>query len=359
MNKPDVGRPDLICLDDLEDKDTIASESLKNKLEGAFRDEIGRIGTHTTDMFYIGTLLSEDSLLAKVMNEPSWDKLFYQCVRSFPKNEELWNEWRKIYRNRSNSNRKEDAYQFYLDNKESLLEGVEVLWEGRFPDGEVRYKGAYYNVMLNREKWGESSFWKEDQNEPRSSKEFIFKDLMFWDTLPNFDEMDIVLSVDPSMGKKDGDYSALTILGKHKKTGYKYVIEGILERLHPSKLIERIIGLCEKYPSIATVGFENQNFQEYIEFDLKQKLKDKEMYHVLVKGKKQRQNKHERIVNLEVFVTRGEILFNQDDLLYNAQVKEYRKGCKHDDAPDSLQLGFELVEKIKKPKKVMNKPIGW
>ncbi|WP_214480977.1 phage terminase large subunit [Bacillus sp. SM2101] len=355
MNKPDVGRPDLICLDDLEDKDTIASDSLRKKLEGAFRDEIGRLGTHTTDMFYIGTLLAEDSLLAKVMNEPSWDTLFYQCVTSFSDNEELWDEWRKVYRDRTNENRKDEAYEFYLNNKADMLEGANVLWDGRFPSDEVRYEGAYYNVMLNREKWGETSFWKEDQNEPRSSKEFIFKDLLFWEELPKFEEMDIVCSVDPSMGKKDGDYSGITVIGKHKVTGYKYVIEGIIEKLHPSKLIKRVVDLCKKYP-ITTIGFESVAFQEYVADDLKKMLKEKELYHVLVKPKSSRSNKFERIVNLEPFITRGEILFNQSSLAYNAQIKEFRNGCKNDDAADSLQLGFELVEKIKPPRRIINKP---
>lgn len=51
MNKPSVGRPDLILLDDLEDKETMASESLQRKLENAFRDEIGRLGSYKTDFF--------------------------------------------------------------------------------------------------------------------------------------------------------------------------------------------------------------------------------------------------------------------------------------------------------------------
>jgi predicted phage terminase large subunit-like protein len=358
MNKPDVGRPDLICLDDLEDKETIESDSMRKKLEGAFRDELGRLGTHTTDMFYIGTLLAEDSLLAKVMNEPSWDKLFYQCVKSFPTNEKLWSEWRKIYRDRNNPNRKDDAYQFYVDNKEAMLEGANVLWEGRFPDDEVLYKGAYYNVMLNREKWGETSFWKEDQNEPRSSKEFVFKDLSYWEKeqLPSINEMEVICFVDPAMGKKDGDYSAITVMGKLKDSSYKYILEGTIERIHPSELIKNIVTLCEKYPNLKVIGFESVNFQEYIADDLKKALKKKEYYHVLVKPRPTRSNKHERIVNLEPFVTRGEILFNPDDIDYNSQVKEYRKGCKHDDAPDSLQGAFELINKRRTPPRVIDKP---
>ncbi|MBU9714429.1 phage terminase large subunit [Evansella tamaricis] len=353
-------RPDLIILDDLEDKKVMESESLQKKLEGAFRDEISRLGFYKTDMFYIGTLLSQNSLLARVMNEPSWKTLFYQCVKSFPKNEHLWDEWRSIYRNLENPNRMDDAYSFYCENKEAMLDGVEVLWEGRFPENEVKYKGAYYNIMLEREKSGEAAFWKEDQNQPTSSENYILKSLQTFETLPRLDEMEVVLGVDPSMGKTSkADYSALCVLAKHKQTTRKYVIDGQLHKVPPNELIKMIIDLCKKYPSITTIGFESVLFQEYIADDLRQKLKEEEMYHVLVKNVKPRTNKHARIMNLEPFVTRGEILFNRDCVSFNKQVEDYHYGAKNDDAPDVLQLSYELVEGIKKPKKIYNKPVGW
>jgi hypothetical protein len=73
-------RADLIILDDLEDKSVMESDSLRQKLDSAFREEIGRLGDYRTDFFYIGTLLSDDSLLARVIKEPSWKSLFYKRV---------------------------------------------------------------------------------------------------------------------------------------------------------------------------------------------------------------------------------------------------------------------------------------
>jgi predicted phage terminase large subunit-like protein len=239
-----------------------------------------------------------------------------------------------------------------------MLRGCKVLWEGKVPEENVKYQGAYYHVMLDREKWGENSFWKEDQNEPRSSKDFVFQNLSFWDKLPSFDEMDIILGVDPSMGGKKGDYSALCVMGKHKQTAYKYVIDGQLHKVKPNELIEMVISLCKKYP-IHNIGFESVNFQEYIADDLKRRLKEEALYHVIVKNVKPRSNKHNRIVNLEPFVSRGEVKFNKDCNMFNRQVSDYNINAKNDDAPDVLQLSFELVESIKKPKKIYDKPVGW
>jgi predicted phage terminase large subunit-like protein len=170
--------------------------------------------------------------------------------------------------------------------------------------------------------------------------------------------MDICLGVDPSMGGKKGDFSALCVLGKQKKTSYKYVIDGQLHKVKPNELIEIIIELCKKYP-IMNLGFESVNFQEYIADDLKRRLKEEELYHVLVKNVKPRSNKHNRIVNLEPFVSRGEVKFNRDCTMFNRQVSDYNINAKNDDAPDVLQLTFELCEGVKKPKKIYDKPEGW
>ncbi|WP_373892781.1 phage terminase large subunit [Virgibacillus sp. CBA3643] len=357
MNKPSVGRPDLIVLDDLEDKETMASESLQQKLDNAFREEIGRLGNYKTDFFYIGTLLSQDSLLARVIHEPSWKVLFYKRVISFPHNETLWEQWKSIYRNMDNPNRLDDAYDFYSSNHEEMTNGAEVLWEDKVPEAEVKYKGAYYHVMLDRETWGESSFWKEDQNEPRSSEDYIFQTLHYWDELPSFDDMNIVLGVDPSMGKKNSDYQALVVMGKHRQTGRKYIIDSLLLKIKPTELLKSIIDLCKKYP-ITQIGFESTNFQEYIADDLKQQLKEQEMYHVILNKKKPRQNKHARIENLEPFISTSEILFNPDCSQFNNQVKEYSKKAKNDDGADALQLTFELIEKRRRKRHVADKPMG-
>ena len=56
--------------------------------------------------------------------------------------------------------------------------------------------------------------------------------------------------------------------------------------------------------------------------------------------------KHERIITLEPDIKRGFILFNPANVSYNNQVKDYNKGAKHDDAPDSLYGGVQLVQGV-------------
>lgn len=342
-------RATTIVMDDIEDDKQANSEVSTEQIKHIFRNTIMSMGDRYSDFVFLGTIISESTLINEIYKSGTgWKKLFFKSVYSFS-DSPLWEEWEKIYTDLSNVNCLEDADQFFQEHKEEMLANTKVLW----PE-----KNDYYYLMRKKIDDGSHAFYAEQQNDPRSSSDYAFQKLSFWTELPTFKDMDICMFVDPSMGKAKGDFSAITILGKHKQTNYKYILDGQLHKVKPNELIEMIIQLCKHYP-INLLGFESVNFQEYLADDLKKRLKEEELYHVLVKNVKPRTNKHNRIMNLEPFVTRGEIQFNKDCKRYNEQIKDYSINAKNDDAPDSLQGAFELVEKIKKPKKVINKPSGW
>lgn len=333
-------RPDLICLDDLEDKATIESESMRKKLDNCFRSEIGRLGDYKTDYFYIGTLLSDDSLLTTVSKEPSWDVLFYKCVLEFPANESLWEKWRNIYRNVYNENRLDDAYAFYLENEQAMIEGVKILWEGRFPDEKMKYPGAYYNVMLERETWGEDAFWKEAQNEPRNSKDKKFQKLMYWREWPE-EIKALKLSIDPSEGK--GDSSGYTCGGEFG--GGYFIKEGKLELHDPYQIMDEVIRFVQDYPEIDEILLESNLFKDLLKAELIKRLIAAGCYRTVTHIHAS-ENKHIRIMQIEPDISGEKVFFNKVNVKYNEQIKDYSKTCDHDDAPDSLQI---LIKKLKKP----------
>jgi predicted phage terminase large subunit-like protein len=343
-------RPTLIIMDDIEDDKGAKSELSTDEIKHIIRNTVLSCGDRYSDFVFVGTIISESTYINDLYKSGTgWNKVFYQAVKSFSESS-LWQQWEKIYTDLANPNCIDDAYNFFLDNQEEMLEDTSVLWND---------KNNYYFLMKKKIDEGESAFWAEQQNDPRSSSDYAFQKLSYWDELPDVKEQNTVLFVDPSMGKTKGDFSALTILGKHKVTGYKYVINGQLHKVKPNELIEIIIKMCKEHDYISTIGFESVNFQEYVASDLKKRLKEEEMYHVIVKDVKPRTNKHNRIMNLEPFITRGELKFNKDCVQYNNQIKDYNINARNDDAPDSLQGAFEIVEKFKKPKKVMAKPSGW
>ena len=56
--------------------------------------------------------------------------------------------------------------------------------------------------------------------------------------------------------------------------------------------------------------------------------------------------KHERIISLEPEVKKGHILFSPANISYNNQVKDYNKGGRWDDTPDSLYGAVQLVQGV-------------
>jgi hypothetical protein len=68
-------RPDLIIVDDLEDKESVQNEELRNKLKRwFFSDVMNSIDRASKNwkVVVIGTLLHEDSLLSNLMEDPTW-----------------------------------------------------------------------------------------------------------------------------------------------------------------------------------------------------------------------------------------------------------------------------------------------
>ena len=247
-------RPSLIIADDIEDDEHVINPDSREKVFNWFTKAVLKSGSTKTNVIVIGTILHYDSLLAKLLRDnemPGWCKKVYRSIISYSNYPELWQQWSNIFNftdTYQGKSGKESAYQFYLDNKEAMLEGTKVLWSEQ---------EDYYTLMEIREQEGEWSFDSEKQNEPVNSKEASFNpdEFQYWDdkyhsveellnTLkPN---LDIYGACDPSLGKegKHGDYSAIVNVARDRNTGIMYVIDAYIEKRTPHKLVEDILEYC-------------------------------------------------------------------------------------------------------------------
>jgi predicted phage terminase large subunit-like protein len=193
---------------------------------------------------------------------------------------------------------------------------------------------------------GDKSFYKEMQNDPRSSDDYIFQDIQYWDRLSEFEDMELVMYVDPAIkaGKRN-DYSAITVLAQHSKTKQKYVVDGNIYKLLPDDLFQIAIEKLQQYP-IERIGFETTQAQSYMKQKFEEELWKNNIY-TTVDEVISRGQKHERIISLEPEIKKGHILFNSANIRYNNQIKDYNKSAKYDDAPDSLYGAVQLVESVK------------
>lgn len=341
-------RAQLILCDDLIKDEVAESASAREKLSNTYKDSLLNAGDENTRVLVVGTVLHNEDILSELLSPETtgYKQLFFQSILNWSESDK-WAEWRNLYTSLEDKNREETAYQFFLQNKDEMVKDTLVLWEEKF---------NYYHLMKKLIDDGESSFFKEMMCEPRGSDDYMFQNIQYWNELPSLKDCKVVMSVDVSMGKRKGDFSAITILGKHKTTNYKYVIDGEIKRIKPDKLINLIVKKLKQYEGVIdALVFEAVAFQEYLLDNLKKRLK-KENINIRIIPLKPKGKKETRIMQLQPDIANGIIKFNRDNIQYNLQIKDWNIKAKNDDAPDSLQMAWEQINKAIKKKKVRPKP---
>lgn len=330
-------RPDLIVLDDIENDENVRTPEQRKKLENWFLKAVSKAGDDYTDIVYIGTILHYDSLLSKVLNNPSYKSVKYRAVISFAKRKDLWEAWEEIYIDLNNEKRQEDALEFYEEHKEEMLEGTEVLWEDKL---------SYYELMVMKVSEGDASFNSEEQNEPINPEDCMFNEEWF----DYYNELAIDFRekrfkffgfVDPSLGKsKKSDFSAIITIAKDTGTGYMYVLDADLDRRHPDKII---IDVLEKEKWLKTAfgrgytkfGCETNQFQWFLKEELA-KASAKENLYLPIEEINQNADKVMRIQTLQPDVKNKYIKFNPKHKRLLEQLK-YFPMASNDDGPDALE----------------------
>jgi predicted phage terminase large subunit-like protein len=337
-------RPTLIITDDLEDKLEVNSEDQRAKLADWFTSTLLKAGTPDTNVVVVGTVFHHDSLLAGLLDaakSPGWRSRRYRAVLQFSSRADLWETWGAIYRSQKNFNGlrgEEGAAAFLNKNAESMLD-VEVLW----PEGY-----SYTQLMEARLREGEAAFWAEFQNEPLDPDRCIFAraKMTFWDD--QYSSVDRLLdgvgrdgvfygACDPSLGGDPlrGDFSAIVLLYKPRRSNVKYVIAATLARRSPTQTIEQILEYARLY-RFSNFGVEANNFQALMVEDLKRRSRESGRT-LPVLSIQNRSGKQQRIAALETEVSQGLIVFSRQHQLLLEQLRAFPLG-KHDDGPDALEM---------------------
>lgn len=328
-------RPDIIVVDDLENDENVETESQRMKLLNWFQKALIPCGSTNVKIIYIGTILNYESLLNKILTQPEysmWDRKRYQAVIKFSTSP-LWEEWESILKDENNSNANNEAYKFFLDNKEEMLKDTEILWEGKQED-------YYYDLMI-MQLMNPDAFDSEYQNDPVSENQRVFKEewFQYWEILPDIRE--VYISVDPSLAKTNkSDKSAIIILGRGKDN-FIYVIEADIQRRKPDKIIDDLISKCITYQDLLKkVGIEAVQFQYFfaqecakralacnimIPIEPLQNLSDKEL----------------RIKGLVPIIKNGYVKFHRSQKRLIDELRHFPKGS--DDGADALKSGIDLI----------------
>lgn len=327
-------RPDLIICDDIENDENVQSEEQRYKMGAWFNKALSKAGAETTDIVVIGTIIHYDSLLAKLLKNPVYDSKIYRAVIQFS-NSPLWDEWEKVITDIDNLNRLKDADTFYEAHKKEMTEGTQVLWAD---------KEDYYNLMVQKVAEGPASFSSEKQNEPLSDDERRF--LREW--IQYYDDDELVGKklyvagvVDPSLGKKGGDYSAI-ITGGMDTNNIVYILDADIQRRHPDLIISDVLDKHSNF-NYKLFGVETVQFQEYFKDALKSKISESGVY-LPVQEIKSHSDKILRIQSMQPDIKNGRVRFRRDQQQLIEQLVNF-PSADHDDGPDALEMLLNILGK--------------
>ncbi len=366
-------RPTKIILDDVEHSTEVENEAIRSNQRDWFRDVVSKLGDNDTNICAIGTILHKDSLLKNLLKNPGFNSRLYKAVISFDECPGKWEQWRKIYTDLTNENRKKDSRSFFERNREEMLRGTKVLW----PEKE-----DYYALQCEIVETGRRSFYKEKQNDPRSTDRNVF-DLNSFDyfTVDSTGRIHVESDgriiekaqfvgrfgvLDPSHGQgrkpKKGalpDFASL-LTGVVDSYGYLYVMSDWTRRLPPTKQIHAIFDHHDIW-HYDKFGIESNLFRELMLDDIrKEKEKREKIRKAQIEARKSKEpwgiriawydivnteKKEARIYSLEPKVMNGFIKFNRalSEEFYN-QIEAFPFGD-NDDAPDALHMLWNLADR--------------
>lgn len=331
-------RPDLIIIDDAESRDSTNTPELINKSKAWFREDMIPALSEHGKVIYLGTILCYDSLLDYVIRERrDFTSKKYPAITKWSTADDLWAEWREIYR-QDTPDAADNAYAFYLEHEERMLDGAEVLWEKRY---------SYYDLMVLRENNGAKAFAQEFQNTPTDEERQLFKPeyfTYFHDDDIKHMNLEYYCGVDSALGKEKGDYTVIATIAKNVDTGVCYVVDSFMQRVHPDVMIKEVVNKTIKF-QYEMLGVEAVFAQEYLADKIIEEL-NRVGYpgHSRVKKIKHRTRKQLRIEMLLPEIQAGRLRFHEKfrDSEEMAQFELY--GMTNDDFPDALAMAYSTAD---------------
>ena len=185
-------RPDAVLLDDLDSRDSLASEHgvIASKIEEAIEKTIAGLGGQSKPLgkYFICTITSTDAAAYKYSDpklKPAWDGTRVSAIKQWP-NTEGMALWEKYIWLRQSGMQAEPAdkfgraaHQLYLDNREAMDAGAVLSNPYDFqadllPDGTQKQVSSLQRCFDYIADYGRESFDTEHQNDP-PKRESLFE----------------------------------------------------------------------------------------------------------------------------------------------------------------------------------------
>lgn len=357
--KDGIFRPTWICCDDILNENDIKTEGAKERAINKFYKEILECGDEavyrgnkkvkqSTKFTILGTPLAQDCFVNTIRKDPNF-KVFRRSVVDFNidkyiENNQYWQHFKKILMNTKIDDKERDILlqDYYLDNIDKMK--FKTIWDGKYrPEKLIRKYFTQRTTFLQElmcdcenvgEKWFKSM--RKMSREEIESNEFI----------------KTMLCVDPaSTVTKRSDYTSF-VVGSLAKNGFKYVREGIIDKLSFDDYCNKVIELLKAYKEITHISIERNTFNSADVIKIRELInQDKELRNrkFTFINKHQTKNKEQKIESIIDSVTCGAIIFNEENEEFNQQFMEYSgaRTSLHDDSNDVTAEFAIQIDEIK------------
>jgi predicted phage terminase large subunit-like protein len=335
-------RPSVI-FDDVETDESAGTPERIDKVVTKFDKTFMPLGDPQRSKFiFVGTVINYGSLLNQIMTRRGdWRKIKYKAIIRYPDAMHMWEKWAAIRKDFTHGESPEEstqiaekrAFDFYHENKVEMDAGSEILWPERMD---------LYALMKKRDT-NRLAFLSEFQNDPLDAETRLFKQIHYYNVEDvRHEELDFYYALDPSLGKnKRADFSAIIVVGKHRKTGIMYVIEADIRRRTPDRIILDLFDKHKHY-RFKQGWVEGVAFQEFLRTEIQRRSAEAGIYIPADEFRTGNVNKDIRIAGIEPLVTNGYVRFLPSMTELQVQLEYFPK---HDrkDGPDALSMVLDGI----------------
>lgn len=255
-------RPDLALLDDIENDENVKTPAQRDKLQAFVTKSVLNLGPpdDSMDAVMVGTVLMYDSVLARFLRNPMWNRKVFKAVIQWPERMDLWEQFEGLLLNAETPQEGlTAATALYTENKADMDRGAVVSWPSVRP---------LLKLMIKRAREGHDAFDSEQQNDPTSGEDAPFANsIRFW--VNRLAEWIFYGACDPSLGKAGAgrDPSAIGVGGYNRESGILDVVEAKIRKRTPDRIISDMIEVQREYNCLVW-GVETVQFQEFLATEL-------------------------------------------------------------------------------------------
>jgi predicted phage terminase large subunit-like protein len=351
-------RPDLVIVDDPSSINNEGTKEAREKLIHWFNSVVVPIGTQSTAIILVGTMVSATGLLNHVLKRKDFRASFHGAVVKEPDNPKLWDEYCEIYARFDDMT---EADAFYEAHKDALEAGIVLAWPWRW---------TYRALMHEKVNMGTRAFNSEFRNLAFSEDEqFFFPEnfayyrfeyvngrrfVVYEDMRIPVDELTISGAWDIAQGKNSRScYNAVITVGRYEKTGHIFVLDEYASKEQPHVYIDLIVNKIREWRhnvfSVETIQAQHEFYRQ-----LQEALRKAGIYRTRLNDiKSHKSSKEERIESLEPLCHNKTLVFNRSHTILLDQMAQYPHGD-YVDSIDALQLAVENVARAKRI--VLDKP---